>query len=144
MPTGGGTVVDAAAATGKPVEPPPTDAVYAKGKIQERLKEYCDAFEAIDPAAVQRVFPKVPMDALKIQLNGSKYKSVQCKFGEPVFVSLDPTAGTAKVQADLKRVYEHTIMTGKPETSELIATITLFRAALRDPWLIDSMTYKQK
>ena len=29
------------------------------------------------------------MDALKLQLNKSKYQSVQCKFGEPVFVSLD-------------------------------------------------------
>jgi hypothetical protein len=97
----------------------------------------------MDPAAVQRVYPSAPMDALKIQLNTSKYKSVQCKFGDPMFVSLDTSAGTAKLQAELKRVYEHTILT-KPETVELIAVMTLFRSDLRSPWLIGTMTYKPK
>jgi hypothetical protein len=125
------------------VPPVITDEAFAKGKIQELLKQYCDALEAMDPAAVQRVYPSAPMDALKIQLNTSKYKSVQCKFGDPMFVSLDTSAGTAKLQAELKRVYEHTILT-KPETVELIAVMTLFRSDLRSPWLIGTMTYKPK
>jgi hypothetical protein len=58
-------------------------------------------------------------------------------------VSLDPTAGAAKVQAELKLVYEHTILT-KPETVELIAVMTLFRSELRSPWLIGTMTYRPK
>jgi hypothetical protein len=84
------------------------------------------------------------MDSLTIQLNTSKYKSVQCKFGELKFVSLDPAAGTARVQAELKRVYEHTILTEKPMTSELVADVKLFRSNLRSPWLIDGMTFKPK
>ena len=67
------------------------------------------------------------MDALKVQLNKSKYRSVQCKFGEPVFVSLDAAAGKAKIQVPLKHVYEHTILTEKPQTDELMATMTLVR-----------------
>ena len=67
------------------------------------------------------------MEALKVQLNTSKYRSVQCKFGDPVFVSLDAAGGKAKMQAPLKRVYEHTILTEKPQTDELMATITLVR-----------------
>jgi hypothetical protein len=127
-----------------PVAPPISDEAFAKGKIQELVKEYCDAFEAIDPVRVQRVYPRIPMDSLTIQLNTSKYKSVQCKFCELKFVSLDPAAGTARVQAELKRVYEHTILTEKPMTSELIADIKLFRSNLRSPWLIDQMTFKPK
>jgi len=127
-----------------PVASPISDEAFAKGKIQELVKEYCDAFEAIDPARVQRVYPRIPMDSLTIQLNTSKYKAVQCKFGELKFVALDPAAGTARVQAELKRIYEHTILTEKPVTSELIADIKLVRSNLRSPWLIDEMTFKAK
>jgi serine/threonine protein kinase len=127
-----------------PVAPVITDEDFAKGKIQEILKAYCDAVEALDPDAVQRVQPRAPMKELKNQLSPSKYKSVQCKFGDPKFVSLDTSAGTAKVQAELKRVYEHTILTEKPQTDELIADITLFRSNLRSPWLIGEMTFKPK
>jgi hypothetical protein len=128
----------------KPAAPPPTDEEFAKGKIQETLKAYCDAEEALDPAAIQRLYPKVNMEALKVQLNASKYRSVQCKFGDPVFVSLDAPGGKAKVQAPLKRIYEHTILTEKPQTDELIATITLVRPGPRSPWQIDAATYKPK
>jgi hypothetical protein len=77
-------------------------------------------------------------------LNRSKYKSVQCKFAEPVFVALDPSAGTAKVQAEVKRVFEHTAVKDKPELQELTATMTLSRSAPRSPWYIDSVMYKEK
>ena len=137
-------IVDPAAAAAKPVQAPQSDEDFAKGKIKELLKEYCDAYEAIDPAAVQKVYPRVNMDALGIQLNRSKYKSVQCQFKDPMFVALDPVAGTAKVQAEVKRVYEHTILTQKPQTDELIAMMTLFRSTLRSPWLIDTVAYKRK
>ena len=123
---------------------PPTDEEFAKGKIQETLKAYCDAEEALDPSAIQRSYPKVNMEALKVQLNASKYRSVQCKFGDPVFVSLDAAGGKAKVQAPLKRVYEHTILTEKPQTDELIATIMFVRPGPRSPWQIDAATYKPK
>jgi len=139
-----GAIVPPTAAGEKPVPVPISDKEFAKGAIKSVLKEYCDAYEALDPAAVQRVYPKVNTDALKIQLNTSKYKSVQCKFGDPVFVSLDPVAGKATVQAEVKRVYEHTILTQKPQTDELTATMTLFRSALRSPWQIDTATYRPK
>jgi serine/threonine protein kinase len=136
-------IVDPATATGTPPPPPPTDEQFAKRKIQELLQEWCSAYEAIDPAAVKRVYPKVDMSALTIQLNKSKYSSVQCKFNEPVFVSLDAAGGTAKITTDVKRIYEHTIQQ-KPQTSEVTATITLVRSSLRDPWKIDTATYKEK
>ena len=40
---------------------------------------------------------------------------MQCKFGDVVFESLDAPGGKAKVQAPLKRVYQHTILTEKPQ-----------------------------
>jgi serine/threonine-protein kinase len=128
---------------GQPPPPPPTDEAYAKGKIQEVLKAYCAAYEAMAPDKVQLVYPKVDMNTLKMQLNKSKYKSVTCKFGDPVFVSLDPVTGNAKVQAELKTVFEHTIQE-KPQASESIGDITLLRSALRSPWLIDTATFKPK
>jgi hypothetical protein len=126
-----------------PPAPPPTDEQFAKRKIQELLQEWCSAYEAIDPAAVQRLHPKVDISALTIQLNKSKYSSVQCKFSEPVFLSLDAAAGTAKIQTDIKRIYEHTIQQ-KPQTAEVIATMTLVRSSQRDQWKIDTATYKEK
>jgi serine/threonine protein kinase len=126
-----------------PVAPPPTDDEFAKVRIQEVLKAYCSAFEALDPAAVQRVFPKAPMDALTAQLNAASYKSVQCKFGDPMFVSLDATSGSAKVRAELKRVYEYT-STANPEVVEQIVDMTLSRSGSRSPWQIDTTTFRPK
>jgi serine/threonine protein kinase len=138
---GRGPVVDPTQGTPKPVAPPISDEDFAKGKIQEMLKDYCAAEEALDPLAVQKVYPGVNMNALRQQLNTSKYRSVQCKFGDVVFVSLDPAAGKAKIQAPLKRVYEHTILTEKPQISELTATLTLVRTGLRTQWQIEDAKY---
>ena len=120
----------------KPVVAPPTDEEFAKGKILEMLKDYCAAEEALDPAGVQKIYPKVNMNALTQQLNKSKYTSVQCTFGEAVFTSLDAPAGKARIKAPLKIVYHHTILTEKPQVNELIADLTLARSGPRDPWQI--------
>jgi hypothetical protein len=142
-PQGRGPVVDPTLATAKPVVPPPSEEEYAKGKIQELLKDYCAAEEALDPNAMQKLYPSVNMNALKVQLNQSKYRSVQCKFGEPlVYQALDAPAGKAKIQVPLKRVYEHTILTEKPQVNELMATLTLVRAATRTQWQIDKAEFK--
>ena len=141
---GRGTVVDPTVATAKPVAPPPTDEEFAKGKILETLRDYCAAEEALDPVAVQQIFPRANMSALKQQLNKSKYRSVQCKFGDPVFVSLDPAAGKAQVKAPLKLVYEHTILTEKPQIDELIATIMLVRSGLRTQWQFEDAKFALK
>jgi hypothetical protein len=127
----------------KEVSPPQSPEAFAKDRIQELLKEYCHAYEALDPAAVQRVFPTVDMAVLQIQLNPSKYKSVTCKFAEPVFLALNAIAGTAKVQADVKRVFEHTAVK-KVDESELSAQMTLSRPGDRIRWQIDAVTYKTK
>ena len=83
------------------------------------------------------------MEALKVQLNASN--TDRCSASSAiVFVSLDAAGGKAKVQAPLKRVYEHTILTEKPQTDELIATIMFVRPGLRSPWQIDAATYKPK
>jgi hypothetical protein len=132
-----------APATG-PVAPPKTDEEFAKDRIQETLKALCDAEEALDPEAVKRVYPKANMDAYRAQLNRSKYRSVQCKFGDVVYVSLDAPVGKATVQAPIKHVYEHTILTEKPETKELNATVTLVRLGPRTQWVIDNVKYKAK
>ena len=126
----------------KQVAPPPTAEEFAKGQIRLLLKDFCAAYEAIDPEAVQRAYPKVDMPSLKRQLNRSAYKSVQCKFADPVFLSLDALMGTAKVQADLKRVYEHTV--GSDPPVEQIVDMTVSRPESRGRWFIDAATYKPK
>jgi hypothetical protein len=106
------------------------------------MKDYCAAEEALDPVAVQKIYPRVNMGALTVQLNKSKYRSVQCKFGEPVvFVSLDPATGKAKIQAPIKRTYEFTILTEKPIISELSTTMSLYRPGPRTQWLIEDAKY---
>ncbi len=124
------------------IELPPTDEEFAKGKIKDVLKEFCAGFLALDPAAVQRVFPKVNMEALKLQLSKSKYKSVQCTFGDPMFVALDAAAGTATVQADRKLVYEHIV--GSQPPLEQSVEMKFVRPNPRLPWQIDAATYTPK
>jgi tetratricopeptide (TPR) repeat protein len=123
--------------------PLPTSEAYSKDRIKELLRAFCAAYEAIDPVAVQHLQPRVDMNALRSQLNRSLYKSVTCKFGDPVFVSLDATAGTATVRTELKQVFEHT-HTGEAQTVESVAEMTLRRFELRSPWVIDTVTYKSK
>ena len=144
VPVSPGNTVVAPPAPDKQVPPPPTDEEYAKSRIKDVLKDYCKAYEALDPAAVQRVFPKVDMATLQIQLNASKYRSVQCKFADPEFVALDAAAGTATVQAEVKRVFEHTAVESKPQTQETVAVMTMSRSSLRSPWYIDTVKYKSK
>ena len=122
--------------------PPPTPREFAKGQIQALLKDFCAAFEAIDGQAVQRVFPKTDMAVLRRQLNKSAYKSVQCLIADTVFLSLNPSAGTAKVQADLKRVYVPTL--GSERRVEQIVSMTLYRPESRGRWYIDAATYQPK
>jgi len=118
---------------------------YAKGRIKELLTNWCQAYADIDPDAVQQLYPLVDITALRMQLNKSKYVSVTCEVvGEPIFVSLDAVAGKAKVNVELKRVYQHTILTKKKETQEVIASVVLLRPGERSQWRIDSATYKAK
>jgi hypothetical protein len=120
---------------------PPSDEQFAKNQLQEVLKAFCAAFEALDPNAIKVLWPKTNMDALQRQLK--QYKSAQCKFGEPKFLSLDPKIGKAKIEADLKRGYV-LAGTSKTETHELIATITLSRPGPRTGWFIDTVDYRPK
>jgi hypothetical protein len=139
---GRGPVVDPTQADAKPVPVPQTDEEFAKSRIQEMMKAYCDAHEALDPDAVQKIYPRVNMNALKQQLNTSKYRSVQCKFGEPlVYVSLDAPGGKAVIKVPLKQTFFHTILTEKPDVSELMATMMLNRSGPRTPWLIEDVKY---
>jgi hypothetical protein len=141
-PAGRGPVVDPTQAAAKPVPPPQTDEEFAKDRIQEMMKAYCDAHEALDPDAVQKIYPRVNMNGLKQQLNTSKYRSVQCKFGEPlVYASLDAAAGKAVIKVPLKQTFFHTILTEKPDVSELMATMTLSRSGPRTPWLVEDLKY---
>jgi hypothetical protein len=142
-PSSGPIVVPPTVVDPKQVAPPPSDDDFAKSKIKDLLKEYCGAYEALDPVAVQRIFPKVNMASLQIQLNKSKYKSVQCKFADPVFLALDSSAGTAKVQADFTRVFEHTAVK-ETQVDETTGLMTLARPSARSPWVIDTVTYKPK
>jgi Divergent InlB B-repeat domain len=126
------------------VKPPISDEDFAKNAVKTALKELCAAYEALDPDAAAQVFPKVNMAALKIQLNKSRYKSVQCTFAEPTFLALDPAAGTAKIKVDVKRVFEHTALSEKPEVFEYIATMALSRASQRGRWVFDTAEYRPK
>src|SRR5258705_12814672 len=54
VPVSPGPTVIAPPAPDKAVPPPPTDEEYAKSRIKDVLKEYCKAYEALDPAAVTR------------------------------------------------------------------------------------------
>jgi hypothetical protein len=140
----GGATAPVVGVGDKPAAPPPTPEEFAKGKIQDTLKSFCAAYEALDPAGVQRIYPTVNMRTLKEELNRSKYRSVQCKFGDVVFGSIDAEGGKASVQAPVKRVYEHTSVMEKPQTDELDATITLVRPGPRTEWQIADAKYKPK
>jgi len=126
------------------VKAPISDEDYAKNAVKDALKEYCAGYEALDPDAVLRVYPKADPSSLRNQLNKRMYKSVQCTFAEPKFDALDAAAGTAKVKVDRKLVFERTSLGDKPEVGEYIATITFSRASQRGKWLIETATYVTK
>ncbi|MEP7306574.1 MAG: protein kinase [Acidobacteriota bacterium] len=143
---GGGRAADAQTTRIDPaatVAPPPTPTEFAKGKILDVLKKYCDAHEAIDPVAVQRVYPDINMQALRNQLNTSRYKSVECKFAAPEFKGLDPEKGSAEVRAELTRVYVYTAA-AEPKTDEQIATLKLNRPKDGNDWLISTIEFRPK
>jgi serine/threonine-protein kinase len=160
LPTGSGPGVSTVTTAGSPVgtptrtevplaqagdaKPPVSDEQYAKDRIQELLKAYCDAYDALDPLAVQRLYPTVDLEQLRNQLNRTQYKSVDCKLGALTYVSLDAAGGKANVKAEVKRVFTHTALNQKPEAQELIADLTLVRRELRGPWLIDKVSYSEK
>jgi len=127
----------------KPVEPVITPEQFAKNQIQTLLKEFCAAHDALDPDAVQRLYPTAKMDAWRMQLNKSMYKSVRCTVKDPPeYLSLDTSKGTAKIEAELTRIWEHTV--NKPETTVHIATMTLSRPSERARWQIDAATFRLK
>lgn len=139
-PSGGETIP-----VGPPgdVKAPITPDEFAKNQIQTLLKEFCIAHEELNPEGVQRTYPTVNMQALRNQLNKSQYKSVRCNVGDAIkFDLLDAAGGKAKVEADLTRVYEHTV--NKPKTDEQTATMSLSRPSGRGTWQIDSATYRPK
>ena len=139
---GGHAAVPVPLATGpEAAGTPSTDEESSRTKIQDTLREYCAAQEALDPAAVQRVYPKVDMNALGIELNKSKYKSLTCKVSDPIFLTLDAAAGTATVQTELKRVFEQ-IAVIATESSETIAVMTLSRPNPQSRWFIETVTFK--
>jgi hypothetical protein len=116
---------------------------FAKNQIQTLLKEYCVAHEELNPEGVQRTYPTVNMQALRNQLNKSQYKSVRCSVADPIkFDILDAAGGKAQIEADVTRVYEHTV--DKPRTDEQIATMMLSRPSGRGTWQIDSAKYRPK
>jgi hypothetical protein len=116
---------------------------FAKGKIAGVLKKYCDAHEALDPVAVQRVYPDADMPAFRNLLNKKRYKSVECKFGAPEFLSLDPATGSAEVRADLTRLFVYTAG-AEPKPDEQIATMTMYRPMDSNDWLIKTIGLKPK
>jgi serine/threonine protein kinase len=143
-PPAGGRVVDTTSKTAQPVVAPQSDEDFAKGKIQDALKAYCEAEQQLSPEGVQAVYPKTDIEKLRRELNVSKYKSIKCAFSDVVFQQLDAPGGKAKVQAGLKQTFEHTILTPKIVVSELIATMSFYRGGDRGLWLIDNMTFTPK
>ena len=127
-----------------PAAPPISDEDYAKNAVKDTLKAYCAAYEALDPDAVQKVYPKAPMASLKLQLNKSRYKSMQCTTAEPKYDALDTVNGTAKLHVDAKDVYQPTALADAPETREYIVTISFSRASQRGKWFIETAEYRPK
>jgi len=128
----------------KPAVPPKSPDDFAKDAIKETLKQYCLAYEALDPAAVVQQYPTADMNVLQNQLNKSKYKSVQCTVGDPEFLVLDAAGGTAKVRVDVKQVFEHTAIETKPQKTDLVASMTFSRFADRTRWVIASARFTEK
>ena len=104
------------------------------------LKAYCAAHDALDPAAVQRVWPTADVPAFRRQFNQNK--SVQCKFDKVEINPLDTSAGSGKVKAELTIVYDRKV--GGELTDERIADLTLFRPDASSGWYIRAATFKPK
>jgi hypothetical protein len=126
------------------VKPPISEEGYANNAVKDVLRQYCAAYEAQDPDAVQRVYPKAEMSSLRRQLDRSRYKSIACAFGTPKFEALDIAGGTARIHVDIKHVLERTTVGSKPEVLEYVATVSLSRASQRGRWFIDTAEFQAK
>jgi len=122
-----------------PAPPPILPEQQAKNDIQRVLKDYCFAYEALNPVAIRQVYPTVP--GLEEQLR--QLKSIECTLtSPPEFVDLNADAGTATVEVGVKQVFDRKV--GGVQKQETIATIKLLRPQARGTWRIASMNHKQK
>ncbi len=136
----GTTVVSPVGAGNNPTPPPTPPDVTAKNAIQKTLTDYCAAYESLDADALKQVFPKAS-NTVRDQFRD--LNSVECTLAlPPQFVQLDPTAGTAKVQVDVKQTFDRKV--GGIQKQETTATVTLLRPQPRGNWYIDTMFHKPK
>ena len=54
---------------------------------------------------------------------------------------VDAAAGKSVIKVPLKQTFFHTILTEKPDVSELMATMTLNRSGPRTQWLVEEIKY---
>lgn len=125
------------------VDEPQTEEAFAKDRIKEILTAWCQAYEDIDPDAVQRAYPRVDMRTIREQLNRRMYRSVKCSMGDLKYVAVDAKAGKATLQTEVTRVFEHTVAAKKKDESKVIGTFSLGRLGDRSQWFIESAQFKQ-
>jgi hypothetical protein len=74
---------------------------YARADSEFTL-QYCSAYETLNSAAIQKVFPGFPQS---VQNQLRVYESLECTVGAPRFDRLDAgPAGGAQVRFDMKQV----------------------------------------
>jgi hypothetical protein len=122
-----------------PAPPPISPEDQAKKDITATLKSYCNAYVALDPIAIRKVYPSV----IQIEEKLRQIKTVECAFtGPPEFQELEPEAGTATVEVPVKQAFDMKV--GGIQKQETIATIKLTRPQARGAWRIDSMIHRPK
>ena len=126
-----------------PVAPVETAEEHDKKAIQQLVTQYCQEYETLQPARIQKVYPNVQQGALKEQFR--QYKSLQCSVAAPPeFMRLDSgEAGLAQVKFGMKQVVQMR-SGGAPQTVETIVTMTMTRMSYKSTWLIDRVDYVSK
>jgi hypothetical protein len=108
-------------------------------EVLDLFEEYRTGMEALDPAAIQRIFPTINTASLENQFR--QYKRMTWMIARaPEFTQLDPNGRTAQVQLQVTTTFE--MMSGGPEvTVKMAAAATLSRDSAASRWRIDDMTF---
>jgi len=129
-------------ATEKPL-PPPTLEAFAKDRIKELIGRWCKGYAALDPAAVQREYPRADVTMLARDFDQYVSISMRCPVDDKEIVVLDAAGGQATVRMVLKQVvmWKHQ---AKEKTREQPVTLTLARSKERSQWFIDTVVFGGK
>jgi hypothetical protein len=114
--------------------------VASRTQIETVLNSYCLAYEHLDVAEVQRLFPAVPFKKLRRAFR--EYDSLQCSLAGPAdYIGVNDASGKAVVKVRVNWRYDMKV--GGVQKQRTIMTAVLSRSNPANGWSIDMVNHRR-